>query len=515
MASGACLLIFVALIVLSSQQQFDFATPKPRPHRQTLIAPNYMGFSIEWNDMASIFTPGAQKPVTQLFANLQTLSKQPVLIRIGGISEDNVWLDGVPGRNATVFPFSINMTVMNNIAQLATQVPIQYLAGLPTVHSMNNVNATVAFMQAMVDSKMIAHMTGVELGNEPHNFGIPVGTYVSNYWMPMLQAIYNNIPASKPLQFAGLSSYNPQDEMATWTQTVSTAPFVTTNHIKTLATVHTYGTYGNVSLQTLLGLPSPTEFDYIASASATYTDDIILGETNSIIGVGGGIQGVSNVFGSALWSLDFYAYAAWNGLGSARLHGVMGAADFTNIETAFKYSPFLINQASNVADKPVNVRPIYYSMIAFTNALSWVSSNQDIVPIIPSAKTNTSLIKIYGFQSQNNTTMSVIIINKTNQTIPVSFMLPAADQNQTSAVVEWLRAPNVTSTLGITYAAQTFDGTKDGLPIGARKIETIQSVGGVYNISMPQYSASVILVGGTQVKATNASKVVCKPRVRR
>ncbi|TPX50319.1 beta-glucuronidase [Synchytrium endobioticum] len=450
--------------------------------------------------MQSLFTPTAQQIVFQLFSNLQSLSTKPLLIRVGGISEDEVWLvDSKFERNEKVFKFLIDAPLLEGMTSLASQLSIEYLIGLPTMHSMRNVKATVEFAQALVDHGVINHTTGVELGNEPRNSRISAADYARDYWIVMLEALYSSIPELQNLTFAGLSSYTPDEDIESHLDTITKGlSSFQNNQVKTMLTAHTYGTYGHVSIQELLNTPTPQEFDYMHKVGKYgETHDVILGETNSVIGVGGGVTAASNVFGSALWALDFYAYAAWKGLGSARLHGVMALENFTNIENDFHYSPFLINQdAETAAKRPVNIRPLYYAMIAFTRALSFVSAAHDIIPIMPTNKTApVTFIKVYGFSTAKGAKASFLIINKSNVLDMVSFNLPPNVHGE-AVHIERLTAPSVSSTNGIAYAGQTFDGSVNGMPSGMRVFEQVQ-VGpdGMYEIAVEAYSACVVLAG--------------------
>jgi len=56
-----------------------------------------------------------------------------------------------------------------------------------------------------------------------------------------------------------------------------------------------------------------------------------------------------------------------------------------------------------------------------------------------------------------------------------------------------LTAPTYQSTSGVTFAGQTFDGSKDGVIQGAQTIESIDVSDGIFQIPMPITSAALVI----------------------
>jgi len=194
----------------------------------------------------------------------------------------------------------------------------------------------------------------------------------------------------------------------------------------------------------------------------------------------GGRDGVSNVFGTALWAFDTLLEVAAVGVSQWSFHGGPRASDrYTSV--AF---PGLPN--STVPD----VRPLFYGMLAATVATANSSSSW----AAQVASTNP-LIKAHALRDAAGATTRVVLVHKD---------LGAADAASVSITVGGAAPPsatllrlvaagnNATAKSGISFAGQTFDGSQDGLPLGQRVTESVSLIGGAYAFLLPPRSAAVL-----------------------
>eukprot|EP01102_Stenamoeba_stenopodia_P007627 TRINITY_DN2143_c0_g1_i2.p1 TRINITY_DN2143_c0_g1~~TRINITY_DN2143_c0_g1_i2.p1 ORF type:complete len:300 (-),score=40.39 TRINITY_DN2143_c0_g1_i2:283-1182(-) len=179
------------------------------------------------------------------------------------------------------------------------------------------------------------------------------------------------------------------------------------------------------------------------------------GEANSISC--GGYSGVSNVFGAALWALDYMF-----NLANVSADGV----NFHNSGQAY-YNAISYNSSSS--DVP-SVHPLYYAIYAMAKT---IGTGAKLVPYNITQSTN-EMIKIWSVVNDDNQTIHVVVIHKDmNATQPATITLSLANDYQSTAQLTRLTAPSVTSEYGLNFAGQTFDGSQDGYPVGEETYTTV------------------------------------------
>ncbi|KAH6633482.1 hypothetical protein C7974DRAFT_357867 [Boeremia exigua] len=197
---------------------------------------------------------------------------------------------------------------------------------------------------------------------------------------------------------------------------------------------------------------------YHAGASA-YTVSkglpYVIGETNSIACQG--LAGASDVFGAAVWSVDYALYAA--SLNVSNMYWHMG--------TGYRYSAWQATQNGTTAPGP---RPLYYGNWLVATALG--NSDAQVVQIV-----NTSSLAgyaIYSSKRHRAELKSVVLVNMevfnstsapANQRSSVDFSLPKQlGGKDCKANIKRLTAPGAESRDDITFAGRTvaLDGTISG-----------------------------------------------------
>jgi hypothetical protein len=84
----------------------------------------------------------------------------------------------------------------------------------------------------------------------------------------------------------------------------------------------------------------------------------------------------------------------------------------------------------------------------------------------------------------------LVVINKDEaMSGNISILVPG----YTKASVLRLTAPSYTSSSGITFAGQTFDGSTDGKLLGSQSTETITASNGVFELPMDITSAALVI----------------------
>jgi hypothetical protein len=195
----------------------------------------------------------------------------------------------------------------------------------------------------------------------------------------------------------------------------------------------------------------------------------VLGETNSIACQGA--TNVSDVFGAALWSVDYAFYAA--SLNVSKIFWHMG--------TGYRYAPWQATQSGTVAPGP---RPLYYGNWLIATALG--KTDAQVVPIV-----NTTKLAGYAVYSsgrhrvhlQSLVLVNMDIFNSTStparQRSSVDFELPdqLAGKNA-KATVRRLTAPGIEAKEGLTFSGRSV--ALDGKIVGKDDKERV--IKGVVNV---------------------------------
>ncbi|OAG02711.1 uncharacterized protein CC84DRAFT_1250585 [Paraphaeosphaeria sporulosa] len=181
----------------------------------------------------------------------------------------------------------------------------------------------------------------------------------------------------------------------------------------------------------------------------------VIGETNSIACQG--LTGVSDVFGAAVWSVDYALYAA-----SLNVSNI-----FWHMGTGYRYAAWQATQNGTTTTGP---RPLYYGNVLVATALG--DGNSQVVPIVNT--TSLAGYAVYSSKSRKASLRSIVLVNMdvfNSTSTPASsrpsaeFKLPAELCGKNSKVsVQRLTAPGAEVRDGITFAGQTvaLDGKISG-----------------------------------------------------
>jgi hypothetical protein len=244
----------------------------------------------------------------------------------------------------------------------------------------------------------------------------------------------------------------------TWTaQAAIDLGIASTNRARTFCTHQYFGAACGPVKPTMAGnLMNRTAMvalmEYHASASAySVSKDLpyVIGETNSIACQG--LAGVSDVFGAAVWSVDYALYAA----------SLNVSALYWHIGTGYRYSAWQATQNGTTAPGP---RPLYYGNWLVAAALG--DGDKQVVPIV-----NTTSLAGYAIYAKRQHLRSIVLVNQeifnssttaADQRPTVAFRLP--EELCAKASVQRLTAAGAEVREGINFAGRTvlLNGTIEG-----------------------------------------------------
>jgi hypothetical protein len=202
-----------------------------------------------------------------------------------------------------------------------------------------------------------------------------------------------------------------------------------------------------------------------------------MGETNSISGDGS--YGVSDVFGSALWLVDYALYVASQNI--TRIHFHQG--------TGYRYASWLPIYYKGVGP---TVKPPYYGNVFVAKFLG--SSGTQVNNIDLSSKFSSAYA---AYEHRRLARLAIIDFHEYNpgnsSTRPSSTFEVASNSFQ-SATLEFLTAPGATFNTSITIGDVSYDydlAKGRGVKVGNTTKE-VKPVDGVFKIPL-SYSEAVIV----------------------
>jgi hypothetical protein len=422
-----------------------------------VVPATFQGLSYETGILANggNFLSANNSVLIQLIKNLG-----PGILRVGGNSSDETFWTG-RARTANTGKDSLSTTDIDNFSAFAKAI------GWPVLFGLNlgaNNPAAAADEAKYVKNDLANSLYALQTGNEPDLYyenGHRTASYTyANYqteWLTYFSAVRSAVPL---VPFAG------PDVASNTTWVSSFATNESSNVI--LIDGHYYNTgpatSASITYQTILA-PNTKLSTYLQSlntSSSKYHLPYRISECNSVYD--GGKAGVSDVFASSLWALDFMWTVAENNGQGVNFHGGSGGA----------YSPFVLSNGV------ITAQPEYYAMLAF----KYGSTGATIVPATVAA--NSYNCTAYACINGNST--YVTLINKDTNNISFTIQLT---KDATNLQIARLTAPTITSTTDITFVGSSVsaDGTfKTGTP------EQYAITGKSFVINVPAGSAAVITV---------------------
>jgi hypothetical protein len=435
------------------------------------IPENFEGLSYETRLLAESpdFLNENNKVLIQLIKNLG-----PGILRIGGNTSDETDWTG-SARTSETPANSLTTTEVDHLAAFSKAI------GWPVIFGLNLAayDPAKAANEANYVYKTVSNLYALQSGNEPDVFyqrwRSPNYNY-TNYqreWWSYLSAVRKQTPQAT---FAGpdITPFNNA-----WLISF------TGNENKNIRLIdgHYYDT-GPASLPSIAYTDILTQNSKLAEYLATlhalaykYHLPYRISEGNSVFG--GGKKGVSDVFASALWALDFMWTVAENHGQGINFHG---GGDF------FAYSPLTVQNGISIS------KPEYYAMLAF----KYGAVGQTILPVtVDGSGYNISAHACIN----KDKTYTITLINKE---VNSGFAFNIQLSHPTSAVnVLRLAAPDMASGQGVTLAGSMVNDDGTFTPSST---EIQQISGNSFVVHVPAGSAAVIMVNDVKAPPFTARR---------
>ncbi|KAF4550101.1 Glycosyl hydrolase family 79 C-terminal beta domain-containing protein 1 [Elsinoe fawcettii] len=467
----------------------------PSGRYSDFIDPSYAGFGIEPSNLFS-FT-GYDKPNKLSFNLIDTLTNYtgaPPHLRLGGNTQDYMVFD--EGQQQYTWINNPNATGQGNFATDSMligpkffEVVNRFPYGTPVTWGLNLAytnpdyqNRIVQMAQQAVDNLPNIKLVSFEIGNEPDLYlgnGFRTGSWggqvYAQQWTNRAQVIYDRV--LKPLNITP-NFFEP----GTTANTIGTS-----FQIKDMLELGIGANANNTDGRTSTFISSWNQHDYyyfigVTKTPLTLEEFMTLQTTNTqfraweeqieqsndtpypyalreMCSVGPiGMEGVTNTFGAALWTLNFFLYTATLNITSVQMH-------MTDNSNASAWQPL------EMYGRQPFVRPLYYGYAAFAQILGPTCTTQ-IAPLDlgPQPQSYNGMIKTYSiYQSGNLSTIVIInarmanVSEPTKDSLSVTLTLPTSLAGQ-DLHLAYLSAPGADATSGTVWNGISYERSGDGTP---------------------------------------------------
>jgi hypothetical protein len=372
------------------------------------VPANFLGFSYDTSAMARKVLTGAQ---TNLIGLLQRLGSG--VLRVGAIPEDQaVWNQaGAGGVVGQVAPSDVDALAAFLKATGWKCIYGLNLEGYPPAGKTLNAGvvattpALAAAEVAYVVNSLGSSLLGLEIGNEPDNYGWTLAQYETQ-WQSMRSAI---LALSPGVPITGPATGN---SVTTWA--VPFGQTVTKSQI-TMLTQHYYISCGCTPVPTVQNLLSYPDTNLInnyllplQAGAASIGIPYRMTEANSYYTYPG-TYGLQDSYASALWIIDFmFTCAQYGAAGVNILSGGYGPTD----------APISDTTPSTTITPPaiLGPRPEYYGMELFSLAGTGTLNATTL-------STGTMNVSAYAVKTAAGST-NIVVNNKTTSPITLQITLP-------------------------------------------------------------------------------------------
>lgn len=430
------------------------------------IPTNFLGLSFDWQTAENWIgnsSAGWDSTFQQLLNNLTAYNAGPLSIRVAGDSIDTG---------------TINSTTVQPFAQLAQSTNVHYILGLNL--DLQTPSLTQSQAQAYAAGVPNSSIDAFEIGNEPDNY-VSNGARGSNYgvqpylteWASYQQAVVSAVPTLTRFADAALAGSLWMPGMEAGMQAGQLPVNIVTQHSYITCNNKTNPAPLNLLLQPFVATSAPNLYGPFASVAHAQGSKFRIGEMNSICN--GGQTGLSNNFTAALWGVDTMFDFVNAGVDGVNWHTSQGSsynAFNINITTKSGKNTYTLNQ----------VNPLYYGLLMFAQA---TANNAQMLPV--TTLTNANLSTWATLDASG--VVHLVLINK-DQTATGTLQFSVPGYSNATALP--LTAPSYTSTNGVQYAGQTFDGSTNGQLQGTQVTQSLTPAGGVFSINVPPVSAVLI-----------------------
>jgi hypothetical protein len=315
-----------------------------------LVAEDFLGLSFEAGNLPNIAGYAASGDLVNLLRSLG-----PGVMRFGGFSVDNEagWSDEAPAPAWS--HTAITPQDLQGIAALARATGWRVLLGVTFGHD----EPAAAAQEAQVAQSLLgASLAGIAIGNEPDRYvadGLRTSPWSFADYAAEVAVYRSAIAAAAPgVQIVGPDA-SSGEALLGWVGETAAAehPALLTAHYYPLTKCEAYAPKLSDLVSPLLRANESAILTQLSAAAVASKIPLRLDETNNVSCRGQ--PGVSNVFASALWAVDYIARAMASGIAGLNFHDL--------IAEPLSYSPLVADGAGELASGALHANPEWYALL--------------------------------------------------------------------------------------------------------------------------------------------------------
>ncbi|KAI0082446.1 glycoside hydrolase family 79 protein [Panus rudis PR-1116 ss-1] len=505
----------------------------PPSNNVTVVYPNFLGISLELSFINYYFGNNSNEVPLPFINYLSSIKSpdRPVRLRLGGNSMDSstyvptqqeITQFTNPNANSNDQPVNYGPALFDVMNKVSDSVGgAEYLIGLSLREPNNsNIPLLAGDAQKALGDRLDAFLLGNEPdlytrhGQRPYMANYSVNDYIGDYWV-----VFNNLGHTPQGDVLSADKIAGPTICCAWDlEPVLTSGWLDqfNNRLKYITLQHypqdNCGPTHKFQLDYYLAHANAVSLaqwqqpglQLLASTPADSRKPLLMDEFSSASC--GGIPGISDTFGAALWTVDYSLQMASVGYSGAYLH---------TRERGVTYNLFdpPAGPAGSAGEWTTN--PTFYAYLPIAEALHSPNGSRVVdLNVDGSMQNKGSSVAGYAvYDANTNDIHRVVLFNFANGTgQPVDFSLPSSifPASSNSVPVHYLTAAHANENREISWNSLTYNGVGDGLAVNATfssawANQTLDCTQGC-SVQVPGPGVAVVLVGG-QLNTVGASTI--------
>jgi hypothetical protein len=439
---------------------------------QAVIGPvvpaDFLGLSFEASNLPNIAGYAGSGDLVNLMRSLG----QGVM-RFGGISVDTEAAWATEGAAPAWAHTAITPQDIQGIAELAHATGWRVLLGVAFGHY----EPAVAAQEAQAAQSLLGtSLEGIAIGNEPDRYvadALRSSPWSFADYLTEANAYRAAIAAAAPgVPIVGPDASSAPAVLAWASETaVAEHPALLTAHYYPLTRCEAYAPKLSDLLSPVTRANESAILEHLSAIARASGIPLRLDETNNVSCRGQ--PGVSDVFASALWAVDYVARAMASGVAGLNFHDLIAEPE--------TYSPLVAGDAQELASGTLHANPEWYALLLSRSLLGDEPVHADVV----AAHTLTAA----AFVSPSGSVHVVLVDFAPSRSRPLRVRLRLPPSLRGGTIVR-LTAPGLSARTGVTLGGQGV--TPEGTWSPVTTLPQLSGEPGSLALRMPSSSAALV-----------------------
>jgi hypothetical protein len=433
------------------------------------VADDFLGLSFETSSLPDVAAYARSGDLVNLMSSLG----QGVM-RFGGISADTetMWL---PEGSAPAWVTTpIVPQDLAGVASLARETGWRVLL---TVNFGHYEAAAAAAEAQSAQAQLGASLLGISIGNEPDRYvadGLRAALWSFPEYVREINAYRGAIATAAP----GVPIVGPDSSSSgldlTWVSETAAAeyPALLTDHYYPLTKCQAFAPKLSDLLSPLTRASESAVLTQLATIGRTYGAPLRVDETNNVSCRGE--PGVSDVFASALWAVDYLSRAMASGVAGINFHDLIGEPE--------TYSPLVADSAQELASGALHANPEWYALLLAHRLL-------DDAPVKAGVTGSANTLTAGAFASARGNLHIVLVDFAPSDAHALLVRLHVGPRYRAGPILR-LTAPGLTARSGVTLGGSAVTAAGTWSPVAA--LPYVSGKPGSLQLEMPASSAALV-----------------------